>query len=109
MLEQVLGLDGPLLHHPLVRRASGGLPESPDEMSGRHAASLAEFVGGRRGADSGEQNFLGDALLPRREPAPGLARDRRYVRIIMDQVRHQQNSNFIDKKLRALFGVLERK
>jgi hypothetical protein len=64
MLEEVLGLQGPLLHQPLVRRASGGLPESPEEMSGRHAASLAEFVGGRRVADSGEQNFLGDALLP---------------------------------------------
>ena len=64
MLEQVLGLEGPLLHQPLVRRASGGLPESPNEMSGRHAASLAEFVDGRRVADPGDENFLGDALLP---------------------------------------------
>ncbi len=64
MLKEVLGVEGPLLHKPLVRRESGGLPESPDQMSGRYAASLAEFVGGRRVADSGEQNFLGDALLP---------------------------------------------
>ena len=64
MLEQVLGVEGPLLHQPLVRRPSSGLPEGPDEMSGRHAASLPEFVDGRRVADSGDENFLGDALLP---------------------------------------------
>ena len=98
MFEEVLGLQGPLLHQPLVRRASGGLPESPEEMSGRHAAGLAEFVGGRRVADSGEQNFLGDPLLPRREPASA-ALGRRYVRVIVDQMRHQQNRYFIYEKL----------
>jgi hypothetical protein len=70
MLEEVLRVEGPLLHQPLVRRASGGLPESPDEMAGRHAASLAEFVRGRRVADSDEQNSLAmrschDASPPR--------------------------------------------
>jgi hypothetical protein len=48
MLEEVLGVEGSLPHQPLVRRQSGGLPESPDEMSGRYAASLADFVGGLR-------------------------------------------------------------
>ena len=64
MLEEVLGVEGSLLHQPLVWRSPGGLPESPDEMSSRHAASLAQLVSGRRVADSGEENFLGDALLP---------------------------------------------
>jgi hypothetical protein len=66
MLEQVRGFECPLLHHPLVRRTSGGLPESPNEMSGRHAASVAKFVDGwledhRFGRNS---IFFGDALLP---------------------------------------------
>ena len=52
MLEEILGVEGPLLHQPLVRRAYGGPPESPHEMSGRHAASLAEFVDGRFTADA---------------------------------------------------------
>src|SRR5262249_52791746 len=39
MLEEILGLEGSLLHQPLVRRASSGLPECPNEMSGRHATS----------------------------------------------------------------------
>ena len=64
MLDEVPGEQDPLLHQPLVRRASSRLPESPDEMSGGYAASLAEFVDGRRIANSGEQYFLGDALLP---------------------------------------------
>src|SRR5271154_4847021 len=99
MLKEVLGLEGTLLHQPLVRRESGGLPESPDEMSGGHAASLAEFVDGRRVADSGDENFLGDALLPRRKPPSGPGLDGRYVGVSVDQMRHQQNRYFIYEKL----------
>src|SRR5271167_2760463 len=98
MLKEVLGLEGTLLHQPLVRRESGGLPESPDEMSGGHAASLAEFVDGRRVADSGDENFLGDALLPRRKTATP-AFDGRCVRVSVDQMRHEQNRNFVHEQL----------
>src|SRR5580658_5743354 len=98
MLEEVLGAERPFLHQPLVRRVSGGLAESPDEMAGRDAAGLAKFVDGRRVAHSREQNFLGDALLPWREAASA-ALDRRRVRVISDQMRHQQNRDLIDEKL----------
>ena len=98
MLDEVLGDEGPLLHQPLMRRESGGLTESPDEKAGGHAASLAEFVDGRRVADSGDENFLGDAFLLRRETAtPAL--DGRCVGISVDQMRHEQNRNFVHEQL----------
>src|SRR5580658_1735115 len=106
MLEEVLGVEGSLLHQPLVRRAPGGLPESPDEMPGRHAASPAELVGGRRVAEPGKENFLGDALLPRREPASA-ALAGRYVRVVVDQMRYKENRDFINKKLRAPFWIVK--
>src|SRR5271163_145270 len=108
MLKQVLGGERPLLHQPLVRRASSGVPESADEMSGRDAARLAEFIDGRRVAYSSEQNFLGDALLPGCEPASA-ALARCYFGVILDQVGRQQNGYFVYEKLRALFRIVESK
>lgn len=83
MLKKVLGFESSLLRQPLVWRAPSGLPESSNEMSSGHATSLSEFIDGRRVAYSGEENFLGDPLLPRRE-TPSATHDSRYVRVIVD-------------------------